>query len=86
MSDMQRLIIGRLREQSQTLPGPPAEMSDYEAWAQDFLKLLVSRQKSSSSPIDTFVANLRRALKGCDRRDGRSNGQRHYQSSRGGRR
>ena len=86
MSDMQQLIVGRLREQSQTLPGPLAEKSDYEVWAQDFLKLLVSRRKSSSPPTDTSIGNLRWALERRDQRDGHSNGQRCYQGPRGGRR
>ena len=42
MSNVQRLIVSHLREQSQTLPAHPAEKSDYEAWAQDFLKLQVT--------------------------------------------
>ena len=85
MSDMQRLIVGRLREQSQTLPGPPAEKSNYEVWARGFLKLLVSCRKSNSPPTDTSIGNLRWALERCDQRDGRSNGQRGYQGPRGGR-
>ena len=84
MLDMQRLIVGGLREQSQMLPGPLAEKSDYEVWARGFLKLLVSRRKSSSPPTDTSIGNLRQALKRCDRRDGRSNGQRCHQGPRGG--
>ena len=46
---MHRLVVGRLREHSQSLPVPLAEKSDYEAWAQDFLRLLVSREKKRES-------------------------------------
>ena len=70
---MQRLIVGHLREKSQMLPGPLAEKSDYEAWAWDFLRLLVGRRKASSPPTDTSVGNLRRAIEKCDRQDGRPN-------------
>ena len=83
MSDMHRLIVSHLREKRQTLPGPPAERSDYEAWARDFLKLLVSRRKSRSPPSDTSVANLRRSLERCDRRDGCSDRRECHRRPRG---
>ena len=55
---MQRLIVLCLREQSQMLPAHPAEKSDYEAWAQNFLKLLVSCQKIGPPRTDASVGHL----------------------------
>ena len=60
---MQRLIVSRLREQSQTLPAHPAEKSDYEAWARNFLQLLVSRRKIDPPHTDASVGHLRRLSK-----------------------
>ena len=50
---MHRLVVGHLHEHSQSLPAPPAEKSDYEAWAWDFLRLLVSREKKPKRESST---------------------------------
>ena len=42
MSNIYCVIIMCLHAQSQSLPEPPAEVSDYEVWAHGFLQLLVS--------------------------------------------
>ena len=42
MSNIYCVIITCLHTQSQSLPEPPAEVSDYEVWAHGFLQLLVS--------------------------------------------
>ena len=58
MSNVYQIIVMHLHKQSQTLPAPPAEKSDCEAWARDFLKFLVSCWKSSHPPIDMSIGAL----------------------------
>ena len=76
-----------MREQMQVLPGPPVEQEDYEAWAQSFLKTMVSRfQVQSFRRAHLYLGGVRSCFEGRARRYSRGDGGRGERAPRDGRR